>query len=92
MADPKPEFDQIIEPQREGPIEAVWAVLDPGSTGDGLVAIIAGNGMTLPLLTTRERNVRFLEAEARVLSANLGRPLVLAKFTNREDLKTIGGQ
>jgi hypothetical protein len=66
-------------------ITEVYAFLSVDEGGNGVIARRFGDVM-LPMIVTTTRLLDSMKVEAQRVAKETGKPIVLAKFTNREDL------
>lgn len=62
---------------------------DSGPDDEGVPSYTLPNGMTFPLLGADPARIDSLRPMAQEMSRRLGKPVVLARFTQREDVELI---
>jgi hypothetical protein len=76
---------QYDTPPNAHTITEIYAFLSVDEGGNGVIARQFGDVM-LPMIVTTTRLLDSMKAEARRVAEETGKPVVLAKFANREDL------
>jgi hypothetical protein len=83
-----PPMEKYEAPNYLGRIEQIWAFLSLDEGGEGVCAAPMGE-LTMPLIAADKRRLDDLFPLARGIANVFGKPVRLAKFSQREDVTII---
>jgi hypothetical protein len=79
----------IDDEPNEAPITELYAFISTDEKGnDGICAMTAANGMTLPMVTSKRRNADAMLPTAEKIARLSGRKIKLIRLSERTDLWT----
>lgn len=72
-----------------GRIDRLWAALSVDDGGEGIAAAPVGDLGTVPLIAADQKRLEALKPTIRQMARFFGRPIRIAKFSQREDVEII---